>query len=189
MYHSNSALQRQRITEWHQQGSSQAGKRRAGRLMAEAVRKIPLLFFFFFFFPLLLKLELDISFCVGLQFKCTSAVWNDTLNALYSRPCLFTGTNQRWFHFRSRGRWKVAAVGCVAKPWYKLWYFPQTECWILLRCHVERNTYYTRCLEHTSHYGPCFRAEHHRWPWPRVCSGDAFLQFWFPHECGLAVVS
>lgn len=35
MYHGNSALQRQRITEWHQQGSSHGGKHQAVGLMAK----------------------------------------------------------------------------------------------------------------------------------------------------------
>lgn len=67
MYHGSSVLQRQRITEWHQQGSSQGGKHQAVGLMAKVA-------FFVIVAKILLKLELNISFCVGLQFKCTSAV-------------------------------------------------------------------------------------------------------------------
>lgn len=86
-----------------------------------------------------LKLELSISSCMGLQFKCTSPVENNRLNALYSRPCLFTGTNHRWFKSRTCIRWESAPAGWSSKlqqsganPWYELWCFPQTECCKLL---------------------------------------------------------
>lgn len=102
MYHGNSALRRQRITEWHQQGSSQGGKPERNFLSSWEKKYI---------YTFLLKLKQNISFCVGLPFECTSAVWNNKLNAFYSRPCLFTGTNQWWFYFRTRVRWKSAPAG------------------------------------------------------------------------------